>query len=66
VDKEYTQSEAKAWLAGYDAGKKFAKKEWLGLTEEEKKTIYRETDAGDWVDQEVLNAVAAKLREKNA
>jgi hypothetical protein len=24
VDKEYTPDEAKAWLNGYDAGKKFA------------------------------------------
>jgi len=35
MDKEYTPAEAKAWLSGYDAGKKFAKKEWVGLTEKE-------------------------------
>ena len=26
MDKEYTPAEAKAWLAGYDAGKAFAEK----------------------------------------
>lgn len=35
MNKEYTPAEAKAWLAGYDAGKAFAKKEWVGLTEHE-------------------------------
>ena len=30
MDKEYTPEEAKAWLAGYDAGKDFAGK-GLGL-----------------------------------
>jgi hypothetical protein len=42
------------------------KKEWVGLTKEEKKSIYREADAGDWIDEDVINAVEAKLREKNA
>ena len=28
VDKEYTPAEAKAWLNGYDEGKKFTSKDW--------------------------------------
>lgn len=54
MDKEYTPAEAKAWLAGYDAGKAFAKKEWVGLSivsmlglDEEIGEIYRaECDGG--------------------
>lgn len=42
------------------------KKEWVGLTEEEKTAIYKEADAGDWIDNDVLDAVEAKLKEKNA
>jgi hypothetical protein len=41
------------------------KKEWVGLTEEEKTAIYKEADAGDWIDNDVLDAVEAKLKEKN-
>jgi len=33
MDKEYTPAEAKAWLAGYDAGKAYVTKEWKVLTE---------------------------------
>jgi hypothetical protein len=35
MNKEYTPEEAKAWLNGYDEGKKFVKKEWVGLTTDE-------------------------------
>jgi len=41
------------------------KKEWVGLMEEEKTAIYKEADAGDWIDNDVLDAVEAKLKEKN-
>ena len=63
MNKEYTPAEAKAWLAGYDAGKAFAKKEWVGLTKDEvnnwelpeSPTVY-----------EFAQFVEAKLKEKNA
>ena len=42
------------------------KKEWVGLTREEKRAVYREADAGDWIDEDVINAVEAKLKEKNS
>lgn len=63
MDKEYTAGEAKAWLNGYDQGKKFASKEWVGLTDEEIRDLYAAHDATQ------LNyawAIEAKLREKNA
>jgi len=41
------------------------KREWIGLTVEEKKTIYKEADAGEWIDEDLINAVEAKLKEKN-
>lgn len=41
MNKEYTPAEAKAWLNGYDAGKAFVKKEWVGLTIEERTDIRR-------------------------
>ena len=43
MDKEYTPAEAKAWLAGYDAGKPQAKKEWKVLTESDINKIIEST-----------------------
>jgi hypothetical protein len=43
-----------------------AKKEWVGLTDEEKKAIYQEATNEDWTDLEVINTAEAKLKEKNA
>jgi hypothetical protein len=66
VDKEYTPAEAKAWLAGYDEGKRFAKKEWVGLTNEEIEDIrleYHYADGAVKVGYE--RAIEAKLKEKN-
>jgi hypothetical protein len=40
-------------------------REWQGLTDEEKKTIYEKADAENWHDQPLLEAVEAKLKEKN-
>ena len=40
-------------------------REWVGLTDEEKKAIYEKADAENWHDQPLLEAVEAKLREKN-
>ena len=41
------------------------KKEWVGLTDEEKKAIYEQADAENWHDQPLLEAVEAKLKDKN-
>jgi len=41
------------------------KKKWVGLTEEEKKAIYEKADVENWHDQPLLEAVEAKLKEKN-
>ncbi len=41
-------------------------KEWVGLTDEEKKAIYEKADSENWHDQPLLEAVEAKLKEKNA
>jgi len=59
VDKEYTPAEAKAWLNGYDEGKKFAKREWVGLTEEETKALIQK-----WAGELVFEVTQA-LKEKN-
>jgi hypothetical protein len=58
MNKEYTPEEAKAWLAGYDEGKRFAKKEWVGLTEEE-------INAAWGNNLSFARAIEAKLKEKN-
>lgn len=69
MDKEYTPTEAKAWLAGYDAGKAHAKKEWVGLTSEEIMEITGVTSAdSDWnvtIVNKWIRAIEAKLKEKN-
>ena len=41
------------------------KKEWVGLTDEQKKEICQEAANEDWTDLDVINATEAKLREKN-
>ena len=62
MNKEYTPEEAKAWLAGYDEGKRFAKKEWVGLTEQEQSDIAWEKDKSRiWI----VTATEAKLKDKN-
>ena len=40
-------------------------REWVGLTDEERKTICNLADADDWHDFQVMDAVEAKLKEKN-
>jgi hypothetical protein len=42
-----------------------APKPWVGLTDEEKVAIYRQADAENWHDQPLLEAIEAKLKEKN-
>lgn len=61
MDKEYTPAEAKAWLAGYDAGKAHASKGWVSLTDEEINQIY--TCAMS--DRDFIFDTQAKLKEKN-
>jgi len=41
-------------------------REWVGLTDEEKKAIYEQADIEGWHDQPLLEAVEAKLKDKNA
>jgi hypothetical protein len=41
------------------------RREWVGLTDEEKKAIYEKADSENWHDQPLLEAVEAKLKEKN-
>ena len=41
-------------------------REWVGLSNEEKKAIYQEATNEDWTDLDVINATEAKLKEKNA
>lgn len=40
-------------------------KEWVGLTDEDKKAIYEQADIEGWHDRPLLEAVEAKLKEKN-
>jgi len=49
-----------AWKDGYNS----AKKEWVGLTDSEKKDICQEAANEDWTDLDVINATEAKLKEK--
>jgi hypothetical protein len=70
VDKEYTAGEAKAWLNGYDQGKKFASKEWVNLTDEEINDVFGEymdsLDEGEEDDNwGYERLIEAKLKEKN-
>ena len=39
---------------------------WVGLTDDEKKAIYEKADVENWHDQPLLEAVEAKLKEKNS
>ena len=41
-------------------------REWVGLSNEEKKAICQEAANEDWTDLDVINATEAKLKEKNA
>jgi hypothetical protein len=42
------------------------RREWAGLTDGEKENLYKQADAGNWDDEPLLNAVEAKLKEKNS
>ena len=72
MDKEYTAGEAKAWLSGYDSGKAFAGREWVGLTDVEVSQMEKDClwggkdfngNLGYWA---VYRSIEAKLKEKNS
>jgi hypothetical protein len=42
------------------------RKEWQGLTDEDRNIIAKAADANDWHDYQVMDETEAKLREKNA
>ena len=78
MDKEYTAGEAKAWLAGYDAGKKNLTSErniqtsdnketesarpWVGLTDAELGELYH---AGWSTNMDFARGIERALKEKN-
>jgi hypothetical protein len=68
MNKEYTPEQAKAWLAGYDEGKRFAMKEWQGLTDEEVAEMHHEIKVkgmGAYKTEDLYRVIEAKLKEKN-
>jgi hypothetical protein len=46
-------------------GREQTKREWQGLTDEDKKAIYEQADIEGWHDRPLLEAVETKLKEKN-
>jgi len=63
MNKEYTSEEAKAWLNGYDEGKKFVKKEWVGLYPKEISEIVMLCQNEN--PSFFAHAIEDKLKEKN-
>jgi hypothetical protein len=57
------------WEEGFEAAKnlypKKTKREWVGLTDEDTANICMQGDLNDWHDEQVIDAVQAKLKEKN-
>jgi hypothetical protein len=43
----------------------FYKREWVGLTDEDTANICMQSDINNWHDEQVIDAVEAKLKEKN-
>ena len=41
------------------------RKEWVGLTDEDTANICMQSDINNWHDEQVIDAVEAKLKEKN-
>jgi hypothetical protein len=41
------------------------KREWVGLTDEDTANICMQSDFNNWHDEQVIDAVEAKLKEKN-
>jgi len=56
---------ATGWYAGFHSRTTGPKREWVGLTDEEKVAIYQKANDENWHDQPLLEAVEAKLKEKN-
>ena len=42
-----------------------SRKEWVGLTDEDTANICMQSDFNNWHDEQVIDAVEAKLKEKN-
>jgi hypothetical protein len=57
--------QAKAWLSGYDSGKAFAGREWVGLTEDDLRTIYASLCVSGASFNTIALVIEAKLKEKN-
>ena len=55
-----------AWDRINELEAKLEQREWVGLTDEDKVAIYQKADDENWHDQPLLEAVEAKLKEKNA
>jgi len=43
----------------------FYRREWVGLTDDETANICMQSDLNNWRDEQVIDAVEAKLKEKN-
>ena len=59
----YYDMDAKEWLDW--AMSTVQTRTWVGLTDDERKTICNLADADDWHDFQVMDATEAKLKEKN-
>jgi len=59
----YYEMDAKEWLDW--AMSTVQTRTWVGLTDDERKTICNLADADDWHDFQVMDATEAKLKEKN-
>ena len=67
---EMLRAECKEWEKVCDQhlrhiAKLKKRRAWVGLTDKEKQEIYKQADEENWHDQPLLEAVEAKLKEKN-
>ena len=70
--KQLIEADNEVYAKGYEDGMaaqaqvQKTLKPWVGLTDDERKTICNLADADDWHDFQVMDAVEAKLKEKNS
>jgi len=64
-DKLFEGQAVKTYSGGMPNYTQPIEKEWKGLTDDEKKAIYEKADVENWHDQPLLEAIEAKLKEKN-